>query len=105
MTKYQEALREVMTGDCFAGCMIEGQEVTPASIAEDMAVFADAIRRQLENLSSIGHYPELLAEAMDELATNAGILRTLAEARVKLVLAAEADGLCIVAAPEGATLH
>lgn len=105
MSKYQAALQEVMAGECFKDCMLPGQEITPASIADEMAAFAAEIQRQLERLSTIGHYPELLAEAMDEIATNAGILRSLAEARVKLAEAAEEDGLYIVSAPVCATLH
>lgn len=105
MSNYQAALQEVMVGECFAGCLLPGQEVTPASIAENMAAVSKEMQCQLARLGQVGAYPELLTEALDELATNAGILRSLAEARVTLVLAAEADGLSFVAAPEGATLH
>lgn len=105
MSKYQEALREVMAGECFKDCMMDGQEVTPASIADDMAAFAADMQRQLEQLASIGQYPELAAELLDELATKADILRKLAEARVKLAVAADEDGISFVQAPTGATLH
>ena len=105
MSKYQVALQEVMAGECFAGCLLPGQEVTPASIAGDMAAVSEEMQRQLARLGQVGAHPDLLTEALDELATNAGVLRSLAEARVTLALAAEADGLSFVATPEGATLH
>ncbi|MFM0518039.1 hypothetical protein PQR08_11465 [Caballeronia jiangsuensis] len=105
MSKYQAALQEVTASECFKDCLMDDQEITPANIAEDMAYIAADIARGLEKLERVGHCPYEAAELLDGLATQTDILRILAAARLKLAEAAAADGISIVPAPSGATLH
>lgn len=105
MSKYQAALLEIMASESFEDCLLPGQEITHTSIADDIARLCSEMHGQLARLAQFREYPDLIVEAADELSTNAEVLRILAAARLKLHLAAEADGLSPVSAPEGASLH
>jgi hypothetical protein len=105
MSKYQAALLEILASESFEDCMLPGQQVTPESIADDIVRLCSDMQGQLARLAQFRDYPDLIVEAADELSTNAEVLRILAAARLKLQLAAEADGLSVVAPPEGATVH
>lgn len=105
MSKYQAALLEIMASESFEDCTLPGQQVSPASIADDIARLCSEMHGQLARLAQFREYPDLIVEAADELTTNAEVLRILAAAQLKLELAAEADGISAVAPPDGTTLH
>lgn len=94
MSKYQEALQEVKAGECFAGCMMDQKDATPAGIAELIASIAADVQRGLEQLAG-NACPYDAAGLLDELATQADIMRVLAAARLKLLEAAAEDAVTL----------
>lgn len=87
MSNYKAAHAEVLTGELFAGCLIDGDGVSLASITEDIVSVCDHMQRQLVRLAAMAKRSqewEILEEAVPEFAVNAEIVRGLSAARVKL---------------------